>query len=170
MPGYPPAPGRAGKGPGSLCGPLPLTAAAGKAAGPAPAAPSGVLFPAGSEDSPAWVPCAAAAGKDKVCLLLRCPPSVCASGHLQPSTHCPQNSSGDPGESLQEPLWSHSQQIKSRYPCPVLLQSVPDPGNRLWNAWGTGSLWTWAGSAMQSCQPWDTHHGQPCHGVLQLLI
>lgn len=90
VPGCAPAAGRAGKGPGSLCGHLPLTAAAGETVGaescPALVTPSGRLSPASSGDSSAWVPGVPAAGRDKGCLLLWCPMlCVCrcspAAGH-----------------------------------------------------------------------------------------
>ena len=135
VPGCPPAAGRAGKGPGSLCGQLPVTAAAGKAAGagscPVPAAPLGVLSPAGSGDSPAWVPFAPAAGRDKGCLLLGCPTlhvCWCSPAAEHPSSPervvCPWGElAGAPHVKLGGgSLRSSSQQIKSRYPCPVLLR------------------------------------------------
>lgn len=115
----PAAAGRAGKGPGSLCGQLPLTAAAGKAAGagscPAPAAPAGILSPAGSGDSPGWVTFAPAADKGQglstktlltplvsVVSSWGAPLFMCAGARLQLGTHRPQNGSCVPGESLQE--------------------------------------------------------------------
>lgn len=91
MPGCAPAAGRAGRGPGSLCGPLPLTAAAGKAAraGSCPAAAAS----AGTQ--PGGVRCSPAAGRVKGCVLLLTL-RVCRCSHR------PQNGSCVPGEGLQE--------------------------------------------------------------------